>query len=219
MEALHDYFKNVDAGFKTSAEFTPEQRKATIKTIKDAEISAPILQRKGETITIALRSKTKNVVVSIKNVSGLPIGSFTETKTLVEYRECSLQMAKDDALTLVANQTERDEKLTEVDEALADAMNALWLPFAKDMQDKVKGTQSNTLGDCRVAANACVAYSFAVNTMLSHLLMDGMENEENEGIKLCYANRAKIFHEHAQSCQAFLRVVWGGLMEMKCVVV
>lgn len=202
MEAIATYFHNTATGFKTAKEFSHEQTVAAVKLVKDADISTPIVRLNGETVVVALRSKTKSVVVSIKNVSGKPINTFPVRK-LDSYCRVAGGLFRDDVGIVAVNKA-LDVEATD------------WTPDCEALLTQwtdavVKAFPPVTEG-C-LAANALLATSTAINTLIANLMLEAMESAETEGMKLCLANRARLFHQHAQIQDTVLTMSWAGRLE------
>jgi hypothetical protein len=208
MNSLHNYYKTLDAGLETASQFSEQQVHATMKVVRDADISTPKLIRKGDNVSVSLRSKTKNVIVSVKGLVN------PRSPRFLPFVETAIQLVKDDTLTLASNtRVERDD-------------NPDLRASAQTMMDAWRDAVSCELGgthpigmDKRLIANACLCYSAAINLLIANLMMEAMEETDNEGLKLCFANRAKIFHEHAKSNEHVLEIISHGDVKIQMAVV
>ena len=203
MNALLNYHKTLDAGLATSKQFAADQTLVTMEVIRDAHISHPKLIRKGDNVSVSLRSKNKTAVVTIR---GRPLNC--SPRNYDYYVNMAIQLAKDDMLTLEVNNA---LLLNGSEGCRVEERAAMW----KDEVTRVLGNNNEVDED--LLANACLCYSAAINTLIADLMMEAMEETDNEGLKLCFANRAKIFHGHATSNEHALEAMTHGSMTIKTV--
>lgn len=222
MNALQEFnqcMNVVDAGNYTAAQFTHDQVYESTTPIRQAEITKPMVRLNGETVVVSLRSKTGSVIVSIKNTSGVPTQSLPHIYS--NYINRALDNAKADLEVLISNlavkRREGDGKCIfdpSNDPALMEEWNTHWVDQVTTALGK---SHSDGGTEPRLFGHACLCLSSAINTLVAQLFLDAMELTESEGMKLCYANRAKIFHAHAKANECYLKHIWGDKMTMKVI--
>jgi hypothetical protein len=216
MDAFAATFKTIDAGLKTSREFTNEQRFAAIRHLQAQGIQKPTLRLNNETVVVvAMRSKSHSAVVSVKLTDKRPA---IQKHWVVAYEEAGIDLPQQDFMTIAKNLTATEavgesEMACEGYYPMSMEWNNHWLSELVRVLSR-DGKMNSTL-----AANAGIAFSYAWNSLMATLMMDAMEETEEEGMRLCYANRAKLFHAHAEQTRLVLDTTWLGAMEMKLVMV
>jgi hypothetical protein len=220
MTSLHEFNQamvSINAGLKTAMEFNATQRYESSKPLREGDIKLPQFRRNGDTVVVSVRSKTVSVIVSVKNTTGNPMETFPNRYS--NYIGASIQLAKDDVETLVANLKVTKEGETVDFYPPKEDLDSWTDAIAAAQFEALKGSHSDGGVEKRVWANSCNALSVAFNTLISTLMMNAMDDEENEGMRLCYANRAKVFHGHAEQTKWVFATTWRGACEMKVMVV
>lgn len=215
LQTLTQLEHTIEAGIKTAFEFSTEQRYKSMETVQKAQVTKPALRLNGETVVVSMRSKTHSVIVSIRNTTGKPIVSFPPKFT--HYINTAMDLSKDDMATISANLgADPDLKVgTPEHKRLETEWSDAWVEHVCEV---LKGSHPDGGMEKRLLGHACLAMSTAWNTLMATLMLEAMEEAEEEGLRLCYANRAKVFHAHAGTNRGVLDLTWKGAMEMKVVV-
>jgi hypothetical protein len=213
MRTYADFQKTVmtvEAGLKTAEEFTDTQRLAAIHHLQAQQLQKPSVRlNPGGVVVVSLRTKSRSVIASVKVLRSVEL----DGRKVRSYKTAAMELAKADIETITHNLTavklEQHEKLEETQtEWTNDWLEKNWRVFA--------GTQGDLMSPLLVA-NASTAFSLGWNSLMATLMMEAMEETEEEGQRLCFANRAKMFHAYAEQMKLIADETFGDAMEVKVV--
>ena len=184
------------AGNETQFQFNEEQQIAPWEKMKNDNISYPKLTVKGDNVSVSVRSKNKSAIVTVR---GAPSSLHSHPCFGRFIRGC------------------RENARLDTDN-LDDEMGR---PFSAAWEAEVLRAFPNVRVDHHFAlliANANACFTLALHTLIADLMMEAMEEEDNEGLRLCFANLAKLHHSHAVVTTETTQAFWGEGVVLKTIV-